>query len=138
IGAHPAASGRSRGHEAPGDVQNGAPMEHDAVPADPGDDAHQEIRRPATDFGAPGMVSHFRGPFADGPPAKALHVDTPALERFGYAELKRMIVIGATFLLAVPRALLQKLKRQRKGSWIDATCEGVIDAFEILGPTFVK
>ena len=37
-------------------------------------------RRPATDFGAPGVVSHFKGPFADGPPPQALHVDTPTLD----------------------------------------------------------
>src|SRR5687767_12163456 len=62
-----------------GCVQNGRMSEPELHPDEP--------RRPATDFGAPGVVSHFRGPFADGPPAKALHVDTPPLDRFGVAEL---------------------------------------------------
>src|SRR5690606_2202125 len=41
------------------------------------------LHRPATDFGEPGVVSHFRGPFAGGPPEAALHVETPELDRFG-------------------------------------------------------
>ena len=94
--------------------------------------------RPATDFGAPGVVSHFRGPFADGPPASALHVDTPALDSFGVAELRRMVVIYLTFTICIVRALVGKLTRQRKGSWVAVASEGTIDAFEVLGPTFVK
>ena len=61
-------------------------------------------KRPATDFGAPGVVSHFRGPFADGPPARALHVSTPSIDKFGYAELKRMVVIYLTISLCLLRA----------------------------------
>jgi predicted unusual protein kinase regulating ubiquinone biosynthesis (AarF/ABC1/UbiB family) len=95
-------------------------------------------KRPATDFGAPGVVSHFRGPFADGPPAAALHVETPPLERFGYAELKRMVVIYLTFTLCIVRALAQRVARQRKSPWATVASEGAIDAFEALGPTFVK
>jgi predicted unusual protein kinase regulating ubiquinone biosynthesis (AarF/ABC1/UbiB family) len=95
-------------------------------------------QRPATDFGAPGVVSHFRGPFADGPPAAALHVDTPPLEQFGVAELRRMVVIYVTFTLCIAKALLGKLTRQRTGSWATVASEGTIDAFEALGPTFVK
>lgn len=34
------------------------------------------VLRPATDFGAPGVVSRFGGPFADGPPPEVLVVDT--------------------------------------------------------------
>ena len=95
-------------------------------------------RRPATDFGAPGVVSHFRGPFADGPPATALHVDTPPLERFGLAELRRMVVIYLTLTVCILRVLAGKLTRQRAGSWATAASDGAIDAFEALGPTFVK
>src|SRR5688572_1339067 len=73
-------------------------------------------QRPATDFGAPGVVSHFRGPFADGPPAAALHVETPTLDKFGVAELKRMVVIYLTFSLCILKALVGKVTRQRKGS----------------------
>jgi predicted unusual protein kinase regulating ubiquinone biosynthesis (AarF/ABC1/UbiB family) len=95
-------------------------------------------QRPATDFGAPGVVSRFRGPFADGPPPSALEVDTPPLDRFGVAELRRMVVIYLTFTVCILRALLAKLTRQRKGSWATVASEGTIDAFEALGPTFVK
>jgi predicted unusual protein kinase regulating ubiquinone biosynthesis (AarF/ABC1/UbiB family) len=98
----------------------------------------QSAKRPATDFGAPGMVSHFHGPFADGPPARALHVDTPSIDRFGYAELKRMVVIYVTISVCLLRSLAQKVTRQRKGSWAAVASEGAIDAFEALGPTFVK
>jgi predicted unusual protein kinase regulating ubiquinone biosynthesis (AarF/ABC1/UbiB family) len=96
------------------------------------------VSRPATDFGAPGVVSHFRGPFADGPPPAALHVETPPLDRFGLAELRRMVVIYVTISICLLRALLGKLTRQRRGSWATVASEGAIDAFEALGPTFVK
>jgi predicted unusual protein kinase regulating ubiquinone biosynthesis (AarF/ABC1/UbiB family) len=94
--------------------------------------------RPATDFGAPGVVSHFKGPFADGPPARALHVDTPALDKFGVAELRRMVVIYLTITVCLLKALAGKALRQRQGSWATVASEGAIDAFEILGPTYVK
>jgi predicted unusual protein kinase regulating ubiquinone biosynthesis (AarF/ABC1/UbiB family) len=96
------------------------------------------VPRPATDFGAPGVVSHFRGPFADGPPPDALMVETPPLDKFGVAELRRMVVIYVTISVCLLRALLGKLTRQRKGSWAGVASEGAIDAFEALGPTFVK
>jgi predicted unusual protein kinase regulating ubiquinone biosynthesis (AarF/ABC1/UbiB family) len=118
-------------------------MDHDAersdpppLPLDEGRDI--AIHRPATDFGAPGVMSHFRGPFADGPPPSALHVETPALDKFGVAELRRMVVIYLTFTLCIARALLAKVLRTRKGSWAAVASEGTIDAFEELGPTFVK
>ncbi|MDP1820809.1 MAG: AarF/UbiB family protein [Acidimicrobiales bacterium] len=101
-------------------------------------DVDRPPSRPATDFGAPGVVSHFRGPFADGPPGEALHVETSALDKFGVAELRRMIVIYLTFSRAIATALLGKLTRRRRGSWVTVASEGVVDAFEILGPTFVK
>jgi predicted unusual protein kinase regulating ubiquinone biosynthesis (AarF/ABC1/UbiB family) len=110
-----------------GDGQNGDVTEPELVPS-----------RPATDFGTPGVVSHFRGPFADGPPASALHVETPTLDQFGVAELRRMVVIYLTFTICILKALIGKLTRQRKGSWATAGSEGTIDAFEVLGPTFVK
>jgi len=96
------------------------------------------VPRPATDFGAPGVVSHFRGPFAGGPPESALTVETPSIDKFGLAELRRMVVIVLTLVLSVVRAAAGRLFRRRKGSWATATSEGVIDGFEALGPTFVK
>jgi predicted unusual protein kinase regulating ubiquinone biosynthesis (AarF/ABC1/UbiB family) len=108
-------------------------------PSHPGPDAPDlSVHRPATDFGAPGVVSHFRGPFADGPPASALVVDTPALEQFGIAELRRMVVIYVTLIVCIVRALAGKVVRARAGSWATVASEGAIDAFEQLGPTYVK
>lgn len=115
----------------------GAVTDSAAVPpANPGPDV--TVHRPATDFGAPGVVSHFRGPFAGGPPESALQVDTPPIDQFGVAELRRMVVIYLTFTLCILRALAAKLTRSRTGSWATVASEGAIDAFEVLGPTFVK
>jgi predicted unusual protein kinase regulating ubiquinone biosynthesis (AarF/ABC1/UbiB family) len=96
------------------------------------------VHRPATDFGSPGVVSHFRGSFADVPPPEALHVETPPLDRFGVTELRRMVVIYVTLTVCILRALAGKLARARRGSWASVASEGVIDGFEALGPTFVK
>ena len=63
---------------------------------------------------------------------------TPSIDKFGYAELKRMVVIYLTISLCLLRALAQKVVRRRKGSWATVASEGAIDAFEALGPTFVK
>ena len=49
-----------------------------------------------------------------------------------------MVVIYLTITVCLVRALAQKLTRQRKGSWATVASEGAIDAFEALGPTFVK
>jgi len=96
------------------------------------------VHRPATDFGAPGVMSHFRGPFADGPPPEALHVETPSIDKFGVTELQRMVVIVLALVGCIARALLGKLTRSRTGSWVTVASEGTIDGFEALGPTFVK
>jgi predicted unusual protein kinase regulating ubiquinone biosynthesis (AarF/ABC1/UbiB family) len=96
-------------------------------------------RRPASDFGAPGVVAHFRGPFADGPPAAALRVDTPPLDRFGIAELRRMIVIYLVFVVSISKAVAARFLPLGRGrTTVEAAANGVVDGFEILGPTFVK
>lgn len=92
------------------------------------------VHRPATDFGSPGALSHFRGPFAHGPPASALDVDTPPLDRFGVAELRRMVVIYVTITVCLLKALAGKLTRSRNGSWASVASGGTVDAFEALGP----
>ena len=107
-----------------------------AEPVEDGPDV--TLHRPATDFGSPGALSHFRGPFADGPPESALEVDTPPLDRFGVAELRRMVVIYVTLMVCLLKALTGKLTRARSGSWAAVASGGAIDAFEALGPTFVK
>src|SRR5919205_712094 len=44
----------------------------------------------------------FRGPYADGPPAAALAVDAPPLEGFGWAELRRAVVVVAGVVVSGP------------------------------------
>jgi len=67
------------------------------------------------------------------PDAQALH---PALEKFGFAELRRTVVIGSVLGGSVTRRVLRgglrKAKRRR------AMAEGTVDGFEVLGPMFVK
>ena len=85
-----------------------------------------------------GLVAHFRGPFADGPPAWALEVHTPELDRFELAELRRAIVIVFVLVSAVARASAAWVLRRRGRRFVDAASVGLVDGFEILGPTFVK
>ena len=125
---HPAAT--SHEHAAGRGGQNGA---RDGRRA-------RRLTRPATDFGAPGVVSHFRGPFADGPPASALHVETPPIDKFGVAELRRMVVIYLTFTVCIAQgAARQARPGQRKGSWATAGVRAAPSTrSRSLGPTFVK
>ncbi|CAN5631291.1 AarF/UbiB family protein [soil metagenome] len=95
-----------------------------------------EPRPPRTD--AAGLVSHFRGPYAAGPPPEALRIDAPPLDRFGFAELRRMVLIGFVLVSAVLRAAAGWLLRRKGRSFARAASEGLVDGFEQLGPTFVK
>jgi predicted unusual protein kinase regulating ubiquinone biosynthesis (AarF/ABC1/UbiB family) len=99
--------------------------------------------RPATEpaaatSDAAGLLTHFRGPFADGPPPEALAVDAPPLDRFGLEELRRTFVIGFVLVAAVLRAAAGWVVRRRGRSFAQAVSVGVVDGFEVLGPTFVK
>lgn len=98
----------------------------------------EEPHRPATDFGDAAILSGFRGPYADGPPPEALDVRTPPLDRFGLAELKRMVVIYVVLAVSVLRALLLHLVRRPERSLLESGYEGAVDGFIALGPTFVK
>jgi predicted unusual protein kinase regulating ubiquinone biosynthesis (AarF/ABC1/UbiB family) len=95
-------------------------------------------RRPATDFGTTGTITHFRGPYANGPPPGDLRVDTPRLNRFGPAELRRMVHIYFTLVTSVFGALARYLVRRRRRTPFAAACQGAINGFIKLGPTFVK
>jgi predicted unusual protein kinase regulating ubiquinone biosynthesis (AarF/ABC1/UbiB family)/predicted transcriptional regulator len=90
----------------------------------------------------PEPVADFRGPYADGPPPEHLHVDAPDLSAMGLDELRRGIVIWWTLVWGVVRALLRRrwaLVRGREfPGWWDTASEGAVDAFEKLGPAFVK
>jgi len=94
--------------------------------------------RSAETFANAGILSHFKGPYSGGPPPEALEIHAPRLAKFGLAELRRMVVIFFVVLFAVGRALAARLVRRRARSWPDAASRGLVDAFEILGPTFVK
>lgn len=78
------------------------------------------------------------GPYSSGPPADALTVDLPDLDRFGPAQLWRALVVGAVILCRVVFAVVTKPVTRRRLGWVDAAAEGVVDGFEVLGPTFVK
>ena len=49
-------------------------------------------------FSSTGVRSTFHGPYAGGPPPAALAVDAPVLARFGPAELRHMVVVGAVLV----------------------------------------
>lgn len=91
---------------------------------------------PGTD--AAGVVAHFRGPYADGPPPEALAVRTPALDRFGVEEVRRLVVTHLVLLAAVLRAVTVWVIRRRGRTLATAASEGLVEGFEQLGPTFVK
>jgi predicted unusual protein kinase regulating ubiquinone biosynthesis (AarF/ABC1/UbiB family)/predicted transcriptional regulator len=95
-------------------------------------------RRPASNFGQSGVVAHFRGPFSTGPPPAALEVETPAIDKFGFAELRRMVVIQLVLVLSVLRSLAAWLVRPRRASLVSAASNGLVDGFVRLGPTYVK
>jgi len=104
----------------------------------PDDLLPNSVHRPATDFGAPGAVTHFKGPYAGGPPKSALEVDTPPLDKFGIAEIKRMVVIYFVLVTSVLLRLAGRVLRPGGQPWARVASEGAVDGFEILGPTFVK
>ena len=93
---------------------------------------------PAGGTAAAGVVAHFRGPYADGPPPAALVIDAPPLDRFGFEELRRMVVISFVLTSAVLRAAASWVLRRRGRSFARAASDGLVDGFEQLGPTFVK
>ena len=101
-------------------------------------------RRTLPEGGAPPVLEDFRGPYADGPPDDQLIVDAPSLERFGLTEIRRGITIAFVLAWSVLRALLRRrfdlVVRRRKSvpGWWEAASGGAVDAFEVLGPAFVK
>ncbi|WP_202400413.1 AarF/UbiB family protein [Rhodococcus rhodochrous] len=95
--------------------------------------------------GVSGAQGHSRperngpvGPFADGLPPGALDVERPPLDRFGPAELGRAVVVAAVLIAFVVWAVLRWTVRPRQHSVVEAAAHGTVDAFEHLGPTFVK
>jgi predicted unusual protein kinase regulating ubiquinone biosynthesis (AarF/ABC1/UbiB family) len=88
--------------------------------------------------GAPGSAPHFKGPYHGGPPRVALEVETPPLDTFGLAEIRRMVVIYVVLTASIVRRLARRLLRPGGQPWPRVAAEGAVDGFERLGPTFVK
>ncbi|HET9731798.1 MAG TPA: AarF/UbiB family protein [Acidimicrobiales bacterium] len=95
-------------------------------------------RRPGGDFGTPGTLSRFKGPYAGGPPPGDLRVDVPPIGAFGPRELVRMVVVYVTISLSLAATLAGWMVRRRGRSAFTAASEGAIEAFLRLGPTYVK
>jgi len=100
--------------------------------------APAETHRPTTDYGDAAVLSTFRGPFADGPPPEALHVETPPLEQFGLAELRRMALTCVVLVVSILASVAGWVVRRRGRSLARAAADGAVDGFIRLGPTFVK
>ena len=91
----------------------------------------------------PPLRTDFRGPYADGPPPEDLIVDAPRLDRFGLTEIRRGITIAVVLTWSIFIALFRRrvdllVRRRAVVGWWDAACAGAVDAFEKLGPAFVK
>ncbi len=97
-----------------------------------------EHRSEARSAGPTSTADAFRGPYADGPPPSALAVDAPDLTRAGPRDLLRMIGVQATIVWCIAAALATWVVRRRGRTVVRAACDGLVDAFERLGPTFVK
>ncbi|MEO3786375.1 AarF/UbiB family protein [Actinocorallia sp. B10E7] len=80
----------------------------------------------------------FRGPYADGPSAADLRVESPPLKKLTWRDPGRMVVVLATLTFHVLLQLAKWLVRRGEKNWKAAASRGVVDAFERLGPTFVK
>jgi predicted unusual protein kinase regulating ubiquinone biosynthesis (AarF/ABC1/UbiB family) len=111
--------------------------------AEPRTGVHPHDWRVPDEAPARPLVENFRGPYADGPPPEHLLVDEPDLSRFGLAEVRRGLLVWWTLSWCIVRALLRRriallLRRGEVRSWWDTASEGAVDAFERLGPAFVK
>ena len=84
------------------------------------------------------MDATFRGPYADGPPPSALEINAPDVTKAGPRDLLRMFIVQLTISLCVLQAVAVWVMRRRGRSLARAASDGLVDAFERLGPTFVK
>ncbi|GAA5160347.1 AarF/UbiB family protein [Pseudonocardia eucalypti] len=88
------------------------------------------------------MAAEFAGPFAQRPPAELLEIQYPPLDRFGLAELRRIIttcwVLNTHLAGAWLRWLVRRVLRRRGAPLPVAASEAAVTAFGKLGPMFVK
>lgn len=62
----------------------------------------------------------------------------PALTGIGFREIRRSITIHLVLFTRIAIAWMSWALTRKRGDWQSAVSEGVVRAFEILGPTFVK
>lgn len=79
----------------------------------------------------------FRGPYANGPPAAALEVHAPPLTGLHWRDITRFIVVLVVLAKSVLRSVTIGQIRHRR-PLAEAACDGLVDGFITLGPTFVK
>src|SRR5690606_12016577 len=124
------------GHPAPGSPRGGVPpVRREPVGLTDGS-AEDRDHRPSTDYGEAGILSEFRGPFRDGPPPEALVVETPPLETFGFAELRRMVLTYVVLFGSVVLSVLRWVVKREGRTLARAAADGAVDGFIRLGPTF--
>jgi len=74
-----------------------------------------------------------------GPPAESLIVDAPPLSSFGITEVRRAVTIALVATVTILRTVWRRIRKGRKaGPWPVVLSQGIVDAFIVLGPTFVK
>ncbi len=84
------------------------------------------------------MITDFRGPYADGAPPSALEINAPDVTKAGLQDIRRMIVIQLTIGLCVTKAIAAWVVKRNGRTFARAAADGLVEAFERLGPTFVK
>jgi predicted unusual protein kinase regulating ubiquinone biosynthesis (AarF/ABC1/UbiB family) len=84
------------------------------------------------------VTTEFRGPYADGPPPEALRIDAPDVTKAGLGDAARMAYVQVTIVVCVVRAVAVWVVARRGRTLARAAADGLVDAFERLGPTFVK
>jgi predicted unusual protein kinase regulating ubiquinone biosynthesis (AarF/ABC1/UbiB family) len=84
------------------------------------------------------VIDEFRGPYSDGPPPAALEVNAPDVTKAGPKDVVRLVKIEFTIVGCVLAAVAVWVFKRRGRTVVRAACDGLVDAFERLGPTFVK
>ncbi|MGI8491417.1 MAG: AarF/UbiB family protein [Acidimicrobiales bacterium] len=100
--------------------------------------ARAAAEAPRAELGSTGVLTAFRGPWADGPPPGALKVDAPPLDKPAVGDLFRLVAVGWLIAWSVLRSVAKWVFRRHGRSLALAASHGLVDAFEKLGPTFVK
>jgi predicted unusual protein kinase regulating ubiquinone biosynthesis (AarF/ABC1/UbiB family) len=81
----------------------------------------------------------FEGPYTSGPPRDALRVDAPDLTAIRWAEAVRAVEVALIVVVTLAKAAILRLVQRRAAKgWATTMSAGLVDAFELLGPTYVK